>query len=36
MKEFEFDYIFENDYQLQTMDKIIKKITEKCIGGDER
>ena len=31
MKELEFDYIFENDYQLQTMDKMIKKIAEKCI-----
>lgn len=30
-KELEFDYIFENDYQLHTIDKMIKKIAEKCI-----
>ena len=31
-----FDYIFENDYQTQTMKKMLNRISEQYIGGDER
>lgn len=35
---FEFDYILENDYQSQTMNKMIEKISAKYVefGGEER
>lgn len=31
-----FDYIFENDYQSQTMEKMINILSEQCVGGDDR
>ena len=31
-----FDYIFENNYQAQTMKKMLNRISEQYIGGDER
>lgn len=31
-----FDYIFENDYQVQTMKKMLSRISEQYIGGYER
>lgn len=31
-----FDYIFENDYQAQTMKKMLDRISEQYIGGDEQ
>lgn len=31
-----FDYIFENDYNKETMNRTICKIDEQIIGGDER
>lgn len=31
-----FDYVFENDYQSQTMKKMLDKINEQYIGGLER
>ena len=31
-----FDYIFENDYQTQTMKKMLNRISEQYIEGDER
>lgn len=33
---FDFDYIFENNYDEQSMNKMIDKLTSQCIGGDER
>lgn len=34
--QIKFDYTFENDYQAQTMRKMLDRISEKYIGGDER
>ena len=31
-----FDYIFENDYQAQTMKKMLSRISKPYIGGYER
>lgn len=31
-----FDYMFENNYQAQTMKKMLNRISEQYIGGDER
>ena len=31
-----FDYTFENDYQIQTMEKMLDKIKNQYIGGDEK
>lgn len=31
-----FDYIFKNDYQTQTMKKMLDRISEQYIGVDER
>lgn len=32
----QFDFIFENDYQAQTINKMINKLSNQYIGGDER
>lgn len=32
----DFDYTFENDYQAQTMRRMLNRISEQYIGGDER
>ncbi len=32
---FQFDYIFENDYQAQTMTRMLNRLTQQYIGGDE-
>ena len=32
----QFDYIFENDYQEQTMNRMLNRLSEQYIGGDER
>ena len=32
----QFDYIFENDYQEQTMNRMLNRLSEQNIGGDER
>ncbi len=33
---FNFDYIYENDYQQESMNKMFDKISEQYIGDDER
>ena len=33
---FSFDYIFENDYNMESMNKMFDKISEQYIGDDER
>ena len=33
---FDFDYIFENDYNAQSMNEMIDKISDQYRGGDER
>lgn len=34
--DIQFDYIFENDYQEQTLNKTLDKLIKQYIGGDER
>lgn len=33
---FDFDYIFENDYNVQSMNEMFDKISDQYIGGHER
>lgn len=34
--DIQFDYIFENDYQEQTLNETLDKLIKQYIGGDER